>query len=53
MKDSYPDKPPPLGDKVQKPQQDKKEPEWRPVPGKPHLYEDKDGRYKYDPPIPT
>jgi hypothetical protein len=41
---------PPLGKKIEKPEE--KKPEWKPVPGKRDLYEDKNGRYKYDPPTP-
>jgi hypothetical protein len=41
----------PLGKPVEKPQPTPK-PDWAPVPGKPHLEQDSEGRYKYAPPTP-
>lgn len=42
---------PPMGEKI-KPPAPPAAPEWKPVPGKPHTYEDKDGKWKYAPPEP-
>lgn len=44
----------PLGPKVKRPAPPTTPADaWRPVPGKPHLYVDAQGRMKYAPPTPS